>query len=156
MNIIATNSTKKLFSGIVLILIFISCTENISNSKSHEKIILRYNELLVRGYVEMNMTPLREVATEDQVQKVYHHMAALGESGLRLESELKDIDFLEINYDGKNIAFVKTRESWDYNHFHINTKKSSKKIENFVYELTYRLTKEDGMWIIANVESIKK
>ena len=59
--------------------------------------ILRYNKLLTGGYSKMNMTPLREVATLEQSIRVYDHMAALGEAGIRMESQLVDIKFLDIN-----------------------------------------------------------
>lgn len=84
--------------------------------------ILRYNRLLAEGYAKTDMTPLQKVATQEQAEKVYNHMAALGEAKIRMESELVDIDFLDVKLSEENVVQVKTRETWNYTHVNIDTK----------------------------------
>lgn len=107
--------------------------------------ILIYNQLLAEGYAKMDMTPVQEVATEEQAQKLYHHMSALGEAKIRMESELVDIEFLDIQLPEKDLARVKTKEIWNYIHVNIDTKMPGQTVvEGLIYKLSYELVRNDG------------
>lgn len=118
--------------------------------------IARYNQLLAEGYAKMIMTPLREVATDEQAQKVYYHMAALGESRVRMESRLKKADFLEVKFPSRTAAVAKTRELWEYAHINIDTGKTVKTEKDVVYSLVYELVKKDGRWIVTSVTGLNE
>jgi hypothetical protein len=119
--------------------------------------ILRYNQLLAEGYAKMNMTPLREVATEEHALKVYYHMAALGEAKIRMESHLVGIEFLDIQFPKKDSARVKTREKWNYTHVHINTKMPAQTVvQGLIYNLSYDLIKKDGRWLVSSVSVLEE
>jgi hypothetical protein len=119
--------------------------------------ILRYNQLLSEGYAKMNMTPLQEVATLDHATKVYHHMAALGEAKIRMESQLVGIEFLDIQFPGENRAKVKTREKWNYTHVNINTKMPAQTVvQGLIYKLSYDLVKKDGKWLVSSVSVLEE
>jgi hypothetical protein len=119
--------------------------------------ILRYNQLLSEGYAKMNMTPLKEVATEEHAQKVYYHMAALGEAKIRMESKLVNIEFSDIQFPGKDLARVKTREKWDYTHVSINTEMPARTVvQGLIYRLSYELVKTDGRWLVSSVSVLEE
>ena len=116
--------------------------------------IRRYNQLLAEGYARMNMTPLREVATEEHTQKPYHHMSALGEAKIRMESELVDIEFLDIQLPKKDLAGVRTREKWNYSHTNIDSKMPSQTVvQGLIYTLSYELVRNDGRWFVSSVSA---
>ena len=119
--------------------------------------ILRYNQLLAEGYARMNMTPLQEVATLEQATKVYHHMAALGEAKIRMESRLVGIEFLDIQFPGENLAKVKTREKWNYTHVNINTKMPAQSVvQGLIYNLSYDLIRRNGKWLVSSVSVLEE
>jgi hypothetical protein len=118
--------------------------------------IMRYNQLLAEGYARMNMTPLKEVATEEHAQKVYHHMAAFGEAKIRMESKLIDIEFSDIQFPKKDFAKVKTKEKWDYTHVNIDTKMPAQTVvQGLIYKLSYELIKKNGKWYVSSVSVLE-
>jgi len=119
--------------------------------------ILRYNQLLSEGYAKMNMTPLQEVATLEQATKVYHHMAALGEAEIRMESQLAGIEFLDIQFHGKDSARVKTKEKWNYVHISIGSKMPAQSVvQDLIYNLSYELIKKNGKWLVSSVSVLEE
>jgi hypothetical protein len=120
--------------------------------------ILRYNQLLAKGYAEMNMTPLQQVATEQQARKVYNHMSALGEAKIRMESELVDIEFLDTQLlDKGGAAKVKTREKWNYTHVSTDEKMPSQKVvQGLIYTLSYDLVRKDDRWLVSSVSVLEE
>ena len=119
--------------------------------------ILRYNQLLAEGYARMNMTPLREVATEGRTQKVYHHMSALGEAKIRMESQLVDIEFLDIKLPEKDLARIKTKERWNYTHINIGSKMPSQTVgQGLIYKLSYELVRKDDRWFVSSVSVLEE
>ena len=102
----------------------------------------------------MNMNPLQEVATQDQAEKLYSHMAAVGEGMLRLDSNLKDISYKKIELPKPDQATVETKEIWDFTHVDIKNNKVFAQEKNFVYEMGYTLGKKNGRWIVTNVVTV--
>ena len=119
--------------------------------------ILRYNQLLAEGYARMNMTPLKEVATDEHAQKVYHHMAALGEAKIRMESKLIDIEFSDIQFPRKDLVRVKTKEKWNYNHINIDSKMPAQTVvQGLLYRLSYELVKKNGRWFVSSISVLEE
>lgn len=116
--------------------------------------IMRYNQLLSDGYRSLNMNPLQEVATPEQATRLYHHMAALGEGKVRMDSTLKNIEFVKVTFPTSGEAAVNTRETWDFAHLDIGTGKKVYEERGFVYEMEYLLKPAQGRWIIYNVTTL--
>jgi len=116
--------------------------------------VARYNELLRDGYQRQNMNWMREVASEAQALKLYHHMAALGEGNLRLSSTLEELRFVRIDFPASGEAAVETREVWDFTHHRIATGEKFAEEKAFVYRMAYALRQEQGKWIVARVDVI--
>lgn len=105
----------------------------------------------------MDMTHLQKVATQEHSQKVYRHMAALGEARIRMQSQLVHIDFLDVQLSEENIAQIKTRETWNYTHVNIDTKMPGQTIvEGLIYTLSYELVMEHGQWFVSSVTVLEE
>lgn len=119
-----------------------------------EAAIRRYNDLLVQGYRTQNMNLLMEVTTHEHALKLYHHMAALGEGQLRMESKLKRIRFLNVERRGSSETMVETEETWDFTHYRMATNEKYAEEKDFIYRMGYVLNKENGRWLITGVNTI--
>ncbi|GAM07816.1 hypothetical protein OR1_00085 [Geobacter sp. OR-1] len=119
-----------------------------------KSVIMRYNQLLADGYRSMNMNPLQEVATVEQATRLYHHMAALGEGKLRMDSALKGITFVKTEYPRPGEAVIQTRENWDFTHINIDTGKKFAEERGFIYEMRYQMKRDGSRWAITNVDTL--
>ena len=115
-----------------------------------KNVILRYNELLAFGYEYLDMTPLQEVTNERQAEKAYHHMAAIGEGGVRMLSRLKRIDFTGVSFPSPGKASVRTREVWDFAYHDMKSGAKKEEERGFGYLMTYTLEEEGGRWLITD------
>jgi len=148
---------KKWLFALFIIATVAGCSVDTDGQKQAIKdTILNYNRLLAEGYARMNMSALKQAATEEQVQKVYFHMAALGEAKIRMESELKKIEFSDIRLHGRDAALVKTKETWDYTHFDTKTKKPERIAAGVIYDLEYKLIKKGDRWFVDSVKAVEE
>jgi len=116
-----------------------------------KNIIVRYNELLTFGYQNLNMNPLQEVATLNQAEKAYFHMAALGEGNVRMVSHLNKIDFDRVTFPEPHKAVIRTRETWDFSYTDIKTGEKKEEQKDFVYFMTYTIEQKDNRWLITDI-----
>jgi hypothetical protein len=130
------------------------CSRNTGEDAAVKSVIERYNQLLIEGYRKQNMNPMQEVATAEQAQKLYHHMAALGEAQLRMESTLRKLQFASVTFPKPGEAKVETRETWDFTQVKIATGEKYYAEKDFIYEMGYQLQKEGNRWLITNVDTI--
>lgn len=116
--------------------------------------IKRYNELLTQGYRTMNMNPMQEVATDLQSQDEYIHMSSLAEGGIKLDSELKSLEFIKVSIEATS-ASAETRETWDYRQVSRTTGETSLEQKGLVYVLAWDLEQRpDGRWLVSDVRAI--
>ena len=136
---------------LLLCLALAGCVSSSVEDRDVKASIMRYNQLLSDCYRNLNMNPMQEVATPEHATKLYYHMAALGEGGVRMVSQLKGMDFLDIHFPKDGKAVVRTRELWDFAHY--GAIKGEKQYEEraFPYDMTYRLTKSDGRWLVDSI-----
>lgn len=147
---------KRMLICLMLVAAILSsgCKGDDSRSPAVRGIIMRYNQLLSEGYRSLNMNPLQEVATPEQATRLYYHMAALGEGKIRMDSTLKNIEFVRVAFPKSDEATVSTRETWDFAHLDIGTGKKVYEERDFVYEMEYSLKSANGRWIIYNVTTL--
>ena len=145
---------RMIFALQFLLLISTGCSTSKTDTGRIEEAIRRYNTLLAEGYRTQDMNPLQEVTTREQAVKLYHHMAALGEGRLRLESQLKEIDFKKIERRDTGHAVVETEEIWDFTHYRTDSGEKHAEERDFVYRMGYILQKKDGRWVITEVTTI--
>jgi hypothetical protein len=136
------------FLTIVTLLVFITGCGKETNAL--KETIIRYDALLAEGYRSLNMNPLTQAATEQRATKAYHHMAALGEAGVKMESTLRNMKFLKVKTLSKEQAEVNTEEIWDYAYLDIKSGKSL--FDNTVtYNLKYDLVKKSDQWLVSDI-----
>ncbi len=116
--------------------------------------VMMYTRLLAEGYARLNMGELTRVAAERQATRVFHHMAALGEGGVKMLASLTRIEFDGVESLPDKVAEVRTREHWEYAYYTIAT--GELRHENDVsYQLAYTLEKTDQQWLIADVRIVE-
>lgn len=130
------------------------CSNTLMAGGEIENVVLRYNDLVTQGYRNQNMNPMLEVTTDEQALKLYHHMSALGEGQLRMESKLKDIKFTKVERRSSVDATVETEETWDFTHYRMATNEKYAEEKDFIYRMGYILGKKNGRWIITEVNTI--
>lgn len=138
----------------LLSVVIVGCVNQKNDSGEIEYLVRRYNQLVIQGYRNQNMNPMQEVTNEEQARKLYHHMAALGEAQLRMESELKSIVFKKTDLRGSSEATVETEETWDFCHRRMVTNEKFAEEKDFIYRMGYILNKKDGRWLITRVNTI--
>ena len=127
----------------------VSVEERVKNN------VLRYNQLLIFGYENLNMNFLQEVATKEQAEKAYFHMAAIGEGGVRMRARLNAIEWEKIDQTKKDVVTVKTIEHWDFAYHDLKSDKKTEEHKDFVYRMTYTMTPDKaGKWLISNIKAI--
>lgn len=116
--------------------------------------VVRYDRLLAEGYRTMDMSRLRQVATELQAEDEYIHMSALGEGGVRLLPLLRSMEFIEVSVEATT-ARIQTRETWDYRHEDRVSREVLLVQSDLVYTLVWDLVRDDqGRWIVDDVRAI--
>lgn len=119
-----------------------------------ESVIRRYNELLVEGYRALNMGRMHEVASQLQAEDEYIHMSSLAEGGVRLDPDLKNLEFVSVSVESTS-AHAETRETWDYRHYSRTTGKLVLEQKDLVYHLAWDLSREpNGTWLVTDVRAI--
>jgi hypothetical protein len=148
---------KALLISLVALWIYGCAAESRKPTLAVQHTVLRYTQLLLVGYAQMNVTPLQEVATERQAMRVFNHMAALGSAGIRMESELVDIEFLNIGFPEKSVAKATTRETWNYTHMNTDTEMpNGRPVTGLIYTLSYELMRKNGRWLVSSVSTLKE
>lgn len=112
-------------------------------------VVGRYNELLSWGYANLDMNRLTEVATDEQAQAEYYHMAALGEGGVKLMATLETLEFDSVSIE-ETSAIAVTRETWSYTQVSVSTGEPSAR-SRATYGLRYDLRLSGGRWLVADV-----
>ena len=137
-----------------MFVMMLGCTDNKSDVGAIQNIIRRYNNLVIEGYRNQDMNPLQEVTTEEHARKLYHHMSALGEGKLRMESKLKKIIFKKTDQRSTTEVTVETEETWDFAHYRMGNNEKYAEEQDFIYRMGYILQKKEGRWIITQVNTI--
>jgi len=109
-----------------------------------------YNGLLADGYRRLNMNHLVHAATGERAIKAYYHMAALGEGGVRMDSVLRDLEFVTTKQPGPDEAEVTTREQWEYRYVNIANGNASPLL-TVNYTARYRLVRDKEKWLVAQI-----
>ncbi|MBA4370849.1 MAG: hypothetical protein C0418_04645 [Coriobacteriaceae bacterium] len=125
-----------------------------SDERSVRGVITRYNALLSDGYRSLDMNGMREVASQLQAEDEYIHMSSLAEGGVRLDPELKKLEFLRVTVEATT-AQAETRETWDYHHYSRATGELVLEQKALIYHLAWDLSKEtSGTWLVTDVRAI--
>jgi hypothetical protein len=147
--------TKLLFSVLFLLVLMVGCVGQSGEEQAVSDTVRRYNRLLAEGYSRMAMEPLLEVASKEEFSRVNHHMAALRDARLRLESRLVKLEFTGVTIKNPRTARAITRESWDFVQIETASGKDSLRARNVVHLLSYDLKKEGDVWRVQRVNPLE-
>ncbi|MDO8915017.1 MAG: hypothetical protein Q7W16_02900 [Coriobacteriia bacterium] len=138
----------------VLVLV-VGCTPSSSpEEQAIRATITRYNTLLADGYRALNMNAMREVADQIQAETEYIHMSSLAEGGIRLDSQLKKLEFVRVSVEATS-AQAETRETWDYRQYSRATGALVLEQKGLVYHLAWDLARQDGgTWLVTDVRAV--
>jgi len=145
------------FTVVILLLVSAGCSAapaKAPNVLEVETAVRAYNAALVTAFAELDMNELNAVATEEQAAADFPVMSALGESGVRMLSTLKSIEFGAVSFSGESSATVTTTETWDYRYESLETSMTVREETGVVYRLRYDLVRQDSRWLVAVVASI--
>jgi len=138
----------KILNILILVLFIIGCS---SEADQLKKSILSYNNLLMEGYSQSDLSRLETVTNPEQTTKLHSHIAMLNKGNMKLDALLKNIKFSRINITSPEMADAVTSESWDFRYTNLKSEKVVKELSED-YNVRYSLIKQEGKWLITSVE----
>jgi len=146
---------------LVLLMLSIGCNRQPDVDENFKSIIRRYDQQLTALFMTYNLKPLKESITESHFNRLDHRLAGLKKANRKMESTVRNIEFLEFKNDGtqKNgfpRAQVKTREIWDVRHIDARTGQTIKEVKGLAYDLMYEFEQQDGVWKIDAANVLKE
>ena len=131
------------------------CTSDSPDIKAAKETIRQYDQLIAEGYAGLDMTPLKRVAADEEYTRVFHHMIAMKEAKLRLESKLKKISYIEVMVKDKTTIVVKVREVWDFRQISLQTGKPESEAKDVLHILSYEVVKQGTRWLVKRVTPLE-
>ena len=144
-------------------IIFIFLMTAISNCTQLEKTketaiikdtVMNYNRGIIEAAKTGDVKPLKDIASEDVVKRLYLWLAAWRDSDAYMDAELKDIKYKSLNISGQT-AKVLTLEEWLYEYKNTKNEQIALPQTLVFYEMEYVLQKEEdnknNNWIITEV-----
>ncbi|MFH1020807.1 MAG: hypothetical protein V1782_09415 [Pseudomonadota bacterium] len=143
---------KHLVVLVSLLSLITGCEQKIGKQPQNalHETVETYNGLLADGYRRMDMNHLTHAATGERAAKAYYHMAALGEGRVKMDSALRNLEFLATKELAPGKAEVTTKERWEYKYIDIKNGKASPRL-SVNYTARYRLLKEKEKWLVAEI-----
>lgn len=113
-------------------------------------VVIRYNRELINAAKTGNVEPLKDIASEAVLRRLYFWIAAWDDSDLYMDAELKGIKFKDVDISGQK-ARVLTSEDWVYNYRNLKTKQVTLPTSGISYEMEYILHKKNSKWILTEI-----
>jgi hypothetical protein len=151
----------------ILLALFVIASVSVGCSSSDfdlRQTVEAYNDSVIQLYMTGSSDRLRLVASPTEQRRISDIFANMQAEGKLMESNLENIEFVEINKPDKGIAAVKTKETWAYRVFNQNEDPNG----DFVkvnYDVTYNLSEKkqnlkrsagdnDQKWLVDTVTVI--
>jgi hypothetical protein len=131
-------------------------SEKENNAELIRETVMRYVRLLEEGFSKRDISVFKGVVSDSQVMVLEHRMNSLTKAGRVMESRLKDIKFLDIGLRADTIADVKTLETWDVRHLDAESGGVKKELNDFVYEVEYRLMQKGDKWLVIKAKALER
>lgn len=147
---------------VISVLMFaISCSRQPVVGDDFKAIIRRYDQQLAVLFMTYDLKPLRDSLTASHFNRLDHRLTGLKKANRRMESIVRQIDFIEYKDDGNKRtgfprALVKTRETWEIRHIDNRTGQVIKEVKGLVYDLLYEFEQHDGVWQIDAVNVLQE
>lgn len=146
---------------IALLMFAISCSRQSVVGDDFKTIIRRYDQQLAVLFMTYDLKPLKDSLTASHYNRLDHRLAGFKKANRRMESIVRQIDFIEYKDDGNKRtgfprALVKTRETWEIRHIDDKTGQVIKEVKGLEYDLSYELEQHDGVWQIDAVNVLNE
>jgi len=117
-------------------------------------VVMNYNRGIIEAAKTGDVKPLKDIASEDVVKRLYLWLTAWRDSDAYMDAELKDIKYKSLNISGQT-AKVLTLEEWLYEYKNTKNEQIALPQTLVFYEMEYVLRKEENNknnnWIITEV-----
>lgn len=131
----------------------VSCAKSNPDEALVKTTVARYNDALVAAYKNLNIEPMKDVATEERAKRVEAFITAYLQSNLIMETELHHVTFDEVKVE-RTVATVKTTEDWSYSWVDYKTKKIKEEKKQVTYKMLYTLEKKGDKWIVTDARDL--
>jgi hypothetical protein len=102
-----------------------------------------------------DVNPLKEIAAKPVIEKLSLWMAAWEDGNVYLDAELKNIDFDNLEIEGKS-AIVITSENWSYIYRDLDTQEIAEPRQSISYKMQYKLEKRENNWLIEEMNILQE
>lgn len=142
---------RQLSIAIVLAAVVVVAVVALALSSSEETRVRRavadYDTALANALYELDPDGLKDVAAEREIQRVASYITGLWGSGYRMESDLLDVQVLEIESAESTIT-VRVREEWRYVRRDLETGEQVGEMTEIEQFLRYTLVPRDGRLVV--------
>ena len=137
--------------SLVLLITLAGCA---APSGPEVKAVERYLEGLPTALHADTLDPIRDVASDDQIDKVRRYVSMILNYGQRMEAELLDLQVLSSTVDG-DTAIVEMKEQWHI--VYVDAEEGTLvSEENYLASVRYVLLDLDGAWIVIDIEETER
>ena len=119
------------------------------------KAVEEYCSVIQLVYLQANMVPLAQVATDKESKRVYPVVQALQSTGNAMRTEILSFKAVGSRMGEARAAFVETREKWRFWWEDRRTGQITKPKTEEEYRLTYRLVRDGQRWKVDQVKHEK-
>lgn len=139
------------------VLLITGCYEIELPGQEHtiKNIVGKYNSYLIEANKTRDVSHLKEIADEHVTIKLSLWMAAWEDGNVYLDAELKNIDFDNLEIEGKS-AIVITSENWSYIYRDLDTQEIAEPRQSISYKMQYKLEKRENNWLIEEMNILQE
>ena len=143
-------STRWLLAFLTLILVVLAGCQRIDAGQAQT--VRDYADALAPALHAETLDPLRQVATDDEVQRVQLEvMGILYKENQRMKARLARFEVESAKETGTDKAEVRTSEGWSITYTDSQTGKFIKR-RDFDEKVRYELTRSNGRWYVSSLE----
>lgn len=114
------------------------------------RVVEAYDRQLADAYRSGDVRVIAEVAGPEEQRKLAGFIGVKGDSGVNLDAHLLSLERTRVAREG-GAVLVTTRERWSYVDRRIGTGEPVGPGSTDAYEVTYRLEKLDGRWVVRSI-----
>jgi len=127
-------------------------TNEISRIKD---VIVRYNRGMIAAARTGDVEPLKGLASEAVVRKLYFWIAAWQDSNSYMDAVLKDIKVTSVVIKGTT-AKALSAEEWYYEYRSLKDRSTVSPASGMYYEMEYTLQKNERAWTISDIRILSQ
>lgn len=139
-----------LLAGALLLLVMFVLAKG--EEREVKNVVLTYNTMLLKAHRELKSSWLKPLTSARQFMKVDNYLAFLLKNRMVLQGDILDIRFTGVTVE-KDRSVVTTKERWKYFYVEPATRKPVSEVYDVQYGNTYYLQKEQGHWVVDDLES---